>query len=685
MYPRRTTVRRGNRTYRYVHLVESHRRTDGMPVQRAVVNLGSLSEQAFENLQAAFKASREGKAVLIRDESLNEIKRDKVKANLRYLDVAVMRRMWEAWGLGPVVSSLIGHEETTIPAADIIECLTLQRCVAPRSKLYAQEWFPTTALPELLGIPLGQFNNTRVHRALDALSAITPKLQEELTSLYQNQEQAFTAMFLDVTDTYFEGHGCESAKRSRTKAGHRNKWCISIVLLANQKGFPLRWTVVPGRVKDHTAMGEMISGIRDLEWAKGVPLVCDRAMGMQVTVKELHDSGLHFLTAAHVDSIESYSAELPWETFAEIEIKETESSRQEDVELVVQRAEQMPNLEKVDDDLFVMDQGLVSWVPDTVQEQKEPKVVVALSDVQALGHPQGACVIREGHLPGSLPEARTGDTSPNKASPEPARLDVDSPKSYSLRLVAYFNPQMFVDQRRRAREHYDELQKFVSDLNLELANARRSRGADTTRRKIVQRLEKHNYLDLFDLILEPISIEEGKVTSFRCELKVKPEAWKRRQRYNGFVLLLGHPDLQQSGKEIALLYRAKDMVEKDFQYIKSVLKLRPIFHRKDLKVLAHVDLCMLALFLERSLEDLLTNAGLKQTAAWTIDQLATCHLNLMKPGSGGPYFYSVTEATREQRGVLKALGLFHLTDDDAVASAIIPRFVSTQPAESRLT
>ena len=116
-------------------------------------------------------------------------------------------------------------------------------------------------------------------------------------------------------NTYFEGHGRESAKRSRTKAGHRNKWCISIVLLANQKGLPLRWAVVPGSVKDHHAVGAMIADIRGLEWVKGVPLVCDRAMGMQSSVKNLHDTGLHFLTAAHVDSIESYSAKLPWEVF----------------------------------------------------------------------------------------------------------------------------------------------------------------------------------------------------------------------------------------------------------------------------------------------------------------------------------------------------------------------------------
>lgn len=683
MYPRRTTVRRGKKTYRYVHLVESHRRADGVPVQRALVNLGPLSDQAFENLQIAFSASRQGKAVVVQEETLKEVARDKVKANLRYLDVAVVHHEWERWGLGPVVSSLIGEEETTISTAKVIECLTIQRCVAPRSKLFAQQWFPTTTLPELLGIPLGHFNNTRVHRALDALARISPRLQEKLTSLYQTQEPAFAAMFLDVTDTYFEGHGCESAKRSRTKAGHRNKWCISIVLLANEKGFPLRWAMVPGRVKDHDAMGPIVGEIQNLEWAKGVPLVCDRAMGMQSSVKSLHDTGLHFLTAAHVDSIESYSTKLPWKVFSEIEIQATEASRQHDIERVVQCANEMKDLERVDEDLFVMDLGLVSWVSDTDQKQEKPTATSAPSGEPTRARGRKAGTVREGQLTGSIPEHRTGQTTNDKASANPARLDEDSPESYTLRLVAYFNPHMFVDQRRRAREHLVALQEFVADLNVELATARRSRSEESTRRKIVQRLEKNNYLDLFDVHLQPMALQEGRVASFRCELKVREDAWKRRQRYNGFVLLIGHPDLQQSAKQLALLYRAKDMVEKDFQLIKSLVKLRPIYHRTDPKVLAHVDLCMLALLQERSLEDRLATAGLKQTAALTIEQLATCHLNLMKPGTGGPYFYSVTEATREQRRVLDVLRLPHLTDDNAVAGEIRPRFVSTQLPPTR--
>src|SRR5512147_1301077 len=46
--------------------------------------------------------------------------------------------------------------------AEVICALTIQRCVAPGSKLYAQRWFPRTALPELLGVAPAQFHNTRI-------------------------------------------------------------------------------------------------------------------------------------------------------------------------------------------------------------------------------------------------------------------------------------------------------------------------------------------------------------------------------------------------------------------------------------------------------------------------------------------------------------------------------------------
>jgi len=726
-------VKSGSRTYNYVHLVESYRREDGTPTHRAIVNLGQMSRQAFENLQLAFQASRQGRAVVIDDKATAELdKHDKVKKNLSYLNIAVVQKMWASCGLDKLLTELIGKEERTISTSKIVEILTIQRCVEPDSKLYAQEWFPTTALPELMGIELKNFNNSRVHRALDALYDCTASLQERLPAMYLDRQPAFAAMFLDVTNTYFTGHGCEKAERIKTKEGLRNKYGIGIVLLANEKGFPLRWAVVPGKTKDHVAMAEMIEQVKKLDWAQEIPLVCDRAMGQQTSLQLLSSSGLHFLTAAHVDSIETFTPKVPWRLFAKAEIEATESSRKEDVATVVKIAEEAKKLEKVDEDLFVTDLGVITVSPDEGRARRrrrsgirerlgdarglqsridsgEFKTIKALAQALKLSPgrvsqrlrpvrrltPQvqqfieslaSDVPITEAQLQSLLKaqDARAqqemlqallapanADTSTERKSANTTPDGEEKP--YQLRLVAYFNPQMFVDQRRRAREHREELDEFVTNLNAELAAAKRTRKEEPTRRKIVQKLEKYNWLDLFDVTLEPICVMDGKIASFRCVLEFNTEAWEKRHRYNGFVLLLANSEMRQTPRKLAELYREKDRVEKDFQFIKSVVKLRPVYHYTEKKVEAHVSLCMLGLSIDRTLEEKLAEKGIKQTASRTIRDLGTCHLNLMRPGTGGQCFYSVTEATKSQMKVLRALDLKCLVDDDAVVERISPR------------
>ena len=195
----------------------------------------------------------------------------------------------------------------------------------------------------------------------------------------------------------------------------------------------------------------------------------------------------------------------------------------------------------------------------------------------------------------------------------------------------------------------------------------------TTRRKIMRQLERYDYTDAFEVVLEPLSIQTpagAKITSWTCDLKLKPDAWARKRRYDGFVLLLGHPQLHQSGTDLAQLYRAKDMVEKDFQTIKGVIQLRPIFSYTDPKVQAHVTICMLSLSLNRILELRLKNAGVAITAPACLEILSTCHLNRLADRPAQRTLYTVTQPTIAQQEILRALDMAYLTDDQAVAETI---------------
>ena len=208
----RTRVRSGKSFKTYVRLVQTYRREDGMPAQRVIANLGEMSDREFENHKLAFKASRQGTSVVLRDAPAWKAR---VLANLAYLDVAVALEMWRSWKLSELLHRLIPERKVAVGAAEVICALTIQRCVAPGSKLSATRWFGRTALPEMLGVTPARFHNTRIHRVLDKLDAVEAELQEGLVGRYQHKDGAFAALFVDVTDAWFEGRGPDLAERGR--------------------------------------------------------------------------------------------------------------------------------------------------------------------------------------------------------------------------------------------------------------------------------------------------------------------------------------------------------------------------------------------------------------------------------------------------------------------------------------
>jgi hypothetical protein len=155
-------------------------------------------------------------------------------------------------------------------------------------------------------------------------------------------------------------------------------------------------------------------------------------------------------------------------------------------------------------------------------------------------------------------------------------------------------------------------------------------------------------------------------------LEFDEQEWHRRRQHDGFVLLVAHPEIPMKAGELVELYRAKDAVEKDFQTIKDVVRLRPVYHHTDPKVRAHVTLCMLALLLERTLEQRLRRSSMPMTAPACFETLASCHLNLLQTDPDMPPTYSLTEPSSEQRDLLKVLRMGDLVDAEEVTARVRP-------------
>jgi len=715
MHVRVSRVSRHGKTYEYAQLVESFRRDDGMPAHRVIANLGDATSLEVENLRVALAASLRHRRVVTRGAT------DKAPpqpvANLRYLDVAMLLELWRAWGLDELLGTVMASANSDVPASSVVAALCIQRCVDPGSKLYATEWLPRTALPQLLSIPEASFNNTRIHRVLDELDHATPRLMPRLVERYQARDGGFASLFIDATDTWFVGEGPTLAERAKTKEG-RIERKIGIVLLCNQLGYPMRWEVIGGRESEVVAMARMLGLVAGLSWAQQVPLVCDRAMGRTAQLRQLLAAGLHFVTALTTTEFDAYTDRIPHHVLDELEPRE--DHREEDIAEAA-RLIVAAGLHRVEDHLFVLDLGIVQRVDEDYVESSAPvsdddavakvmqlarsideavtagqytsqasagrarglskQLVARYRQLLRLSKPLQQAIL-DGQARGrSLDEliriARIDDAEQQREAfaalvasawarrPSARPLGVahkrsepatHEPEPIRVRAVLYFNPQLFIDQRHRARERLEAVQTFTNDLNARLASPRSRMHRDQIAAAIDRQLRKDDLLEAFTPVITEQQIA-GR-PRFHVELRLDQAQWSRRRRYDGFCVVVAHPDLDRSATDLCRLYRAKDAIEKDFQIIKSLVELRPIRHHTDAKVRAHVTLCMLALLLQRTLEQQLAGSCSAKTA---LELLATAHLNRYVSSTGAAA-HVVTRTDAAQNKILRKLRLQHLAD-----------------------
>lgn len=196
------------------------------------------------------------------------------------------------------------------------------------------------------------------------------------------------------------------------------------------------------------------------------------------------------------------------------------------------------------------------------------------------------------------------------------------------RFVLVYNPeQAQKDQasRERTLQRIEEALKSVGE----------QRGK--AHKKAVCALLAHRSLGRY---LRPL--KNGTITIDRA--KVKAEA-----HLDGKYLLSTSDD-SLSPEDVALGYKQLLEVERAFRTLKTTLDLRPLYHRKDDRIRAHVLLCFLALLLVRIAE---------RQSGTTWDQIRATmqRLHLGEFASKDGRILQRTELTSEQANLLKSLNI----------------------------
>ena len=191
-----------------------------------------------------------------------------------------------------------GREHVPWDVSSLI--LIIARLLEPSSELFiAEQWYPKTALPDLLGVPDERIDDNRLHRALDELlphkEALEVHLKNRLGELFQLE---YDLLLYDVTSTFFEGAAdflLAQRGYSRDQRSHCKQVCIGLVV--SRCGMPLGYEVFAGNTADVRTVESIVETMERRYGKSDRIWVMDRGMVSEDNIEFLREGGRVILSA----------------------------------------------------------------------------------------------------------------------------------------------------------------------------------------------------------------------------------------------------------------------------------------------------------------------------------------------------------------------------------------------------
>ncbi len=336
MFIRQCFRTKNGKRHAYWALVESYR-TERGPRQRVVAWLGRMDEAGRLGIQEAAKdCPHADRQQALFDDC--EPKPRWVEVNASAVRVENSRQFGGPWLALELIRKLeldeffqrvlpTGRESVAWSLSGFI--LIIARLCEPSSELYAAEqWYPKTALPELLGVPDEQVNDSRLYRALDRLlphkEALEIHLKNRLGTLFDLE---YDLLLYDITSTYFEGQAAGNPLAQRGYSRDQRSDCkqVCIGLVVSRCGMPLGYEVFAGNTADVTTV-EYIVTMMERRYGKSNRVwVMDRGMVSDENIEFLKQDDRRYIVGTSKGMLKKFEQELlksDWhEVRAGVEVK----------------------------------------------------------------------------------------------------------------------------------------------------------------------------------------------------------------------------------------------------------------------------------------------------------------------------------------------------------------------------
>jgi transposase len=296
MFIRIARQRQGKKEYRSLQIAESYRDADkgGAPRTRILAHLGTienLGEKQIEKLIAGLQRA------LGREPS--EATLGELLSAKDFGHVYAVCEMWNHLGISHILDRLAISGESSLPAADLVRLMVVNRICDPCSKLALLEWLDGVHFP---GYEERRPPYHQLLRAMDRLLVLKeqaePLIAQTFLSLFDNDVDL---VFYDITSTYFEGDrsiGEDDIRRyGYSRDGRFDRRQITIGVVMTREGVPLCHHVFPGNTVDKTTVAQVVRDLKTRFSLRRVIFVGDRGMLSDDNLATILDEQLGFIVA----------------------------------------------------------------------------------------------------------------------------------------------------------------------------------------------------------------------------------------------------------------------------------------------------------------------------------------------------------------------------------------------------
>ena len=536
-------------------LLRESYREDGKVKNRTLANLSKLPPQSVEVLRRSLNGEN-----LVSTDSF-EIIEDGSPAH-GHVDAVItaMRRL--------DFSKLICSRRSS--QRDLVVAMVAARILEPKSKLATTLWWADTTLPEMLDINDASEND--LYDAMDWLLERQRGIENKLAD--RHLENDALALY-DLTSSYFEGQTCPLAALGHNRDGKKGKLQVNYGLLTNRKGIPVSVSIFEGNTGDPKTLMPQVEKVRDEFGIKQFVMVGDRGMLTQKQVDALHDiDGVDWIGALRPEAI-----------------KKLATSGAIQMGLFDER-----NLFELKHPDFPGERLIACRNVELARRRSDKRESLLQATIKDLNKVRG--MVQRGRLNGKKEiEVRVRKILKKYRIGKHFELDIRedgfnckvNEEALIAEITAKGNPAQIEKRLEKSRHHIQSIEKQLANLAQKI-NRGRLHGQDEIGLRVGKVINKYKVGKHFELDIRD--------NDFSFEInndKVKKEA-----ALDGiYIVRSSLSEERMDADETVRSYKLLSQAERAFRSFKTVdLMVRPIRHRLEDRVRAHIFLCMLAYYVQ---------------------------------------------------------------------------------------